>query len=116
MGVDFLYLVRRTFKRRWDRGREDFIRPNLFSGQPAGQPRTVLMAIRYGALVAPGEELLLRPSGNALAAYSRDNVAVGECESPPADVMTAIRQHGGAAIGLPVKVHDLSQTADVAVQ
>lgn len=115
MGVDFLYRVRKYFKRRWDRGRNDLCQPTLFTKTPSQRPRKVLLTAFDNGAVPEGDTIVLRASGQALVAYSKQNTPLGNCAEPPAELLAKILESGGAAVGTICKVHPLSSRFDVEV-
>jgi len=115
MGVDFLYTKRHWFKRGWDQGKKDLAQPNLFSGAPSKQSRSIQLYCDGGELHV-GDEVLLRSTPTGITAFSCQNQSLGACKSPPSDILSAVKAAGGVALGKVCKFHPISKSADVEVR
>lgn len=115
MGLDFIYLVRHTFKRGWDRRKKELSEPTLFTPRTDEKPRSIQMTPLNGGAFKTGEEILLRSTESGITAFSTHNEPIGECKAPPAEVKGKVHQSGGVALGKVSKVYELSRSAEVEV-
>jgi len=115
MGVDFLYTVKRVFKRRWDCGRDELAKGTLFSDQSIAT-RTLCFS-NVGELVFRlGDELLLRVINKELFAYTQSNEMAMVCRNAPMPILSKVIEFGGTAVGRVEKVHEISGAADIVIE
>jgi hypothetical protein len=114
MGVDFLRRTAKSSTKAWDRGKTELSTPTLFSQQPECQTRTVLAEFD-GAVPEVGEAVTLHVQDRNMMVV-RANACVGRVGNPPADLLVAISNAGGCALGHLRQVNQLSGTGDVEVK
>jgi hypothetical protein len=114
MGIDFLTRIRPTIQRTIDRHRVALATPDLFTRAPADQPRTVLIALEFGATVTVGETLILETRAPKLTAR-RKNTVVGSSENPSQEIYDDIARNGGVAGGMVKRVLKFSGKVEVTV-
>jgi hypothetical protein len=115
MGLDFLRRTAKTSAKAWDRGKADLSIPSLFTQQPERQTRTVLADYDEGVQLSSGEALTLHLQDKNMLVV-RENTRVGEVGNPPPDIVAAIRDAGGCALGQVQHVNQLSRTVDVEIK
>ncbi len=103
MGVDFIRARAKTFTRSWDNGRVEVAKRSLFTREPTFLPRTAIATTSEE--IVPGTILIVRWENGALVGY-RELTPVAYFVSPPADLVSAIQEHGGCAAGEVTSVHD----------
>lgn len=116
MGLDFMKRTTKTFKRSWDRGREELKKPRLFDSEVPPATR-IISASPVGdhCAIDLGKEYVLRSlPENQIGVYaSRSLVATG---TPPPQVLAAINNGGGVALGVVIACHPLSGSIDVEIR
>jgi hypothetical protein len=114
MGLDFLRRTAKNSTKAWDRSKTELSVPTLFSQQPDCQTRTVLAEFD-GVMPAAGDALTLHVQDRNMMVV-HENTCVGRVGNPPADLLTAIRDAGGCALGHVRQINQLSGTCDVEVK
>lgn len=114
MGLDFLRRTAKSSKKAWNHGKADLSNPTLFSGQPECQTRTVLADADDGAKPCAGEPVTLHLEEQGILLV-RERTRIGKVGNPPPDVLNAIRNAGGCALGHISQVNQLSGTVDVEI-
>jgi hypothetical protein len=115
MGLDFLRRTAKSSRKAWDHGKQELSNPTLFSGQPQCQTRTVLADADNGANPCAGEPVTLHMNEQDILVV-RENTRIGRVSSPPSDLVAAMRNAGGCALGHIRQVNRLSGTVDVEIQ
>jgi hypothetical protein len=110
MGVDFIRARAKTFTRSWDQGRIELAKRTLFTCDPAYLPRTAIATT--SAAIVPRTILIVRWENGTLVGY-HELTPVAYFVSPPADLVSAIQEHGGCAEGEVTSVHD--STVEIAI-
>ena len=114
MGLDFIRKAAKSFHKGLDQSRIDLGTPNLFTQRPDCEPRTYAATIQMGRKLSPGEDLCVRlHSGKVVAQRGMDIVA--EFNSPPVQLVEALKESFGEACGTVRKVHDIADTAEIAI-
>ena len=114
MGLDFIRRAAKGFTKAWDRGRTDLVEPSLFTRYPESRTRTVIAELLPGCQVKVGAELAVCFAGDQLILVDETN-QVACMRNPPPDLVMAVREAGGYALGQIKQFNPLSGTADVEV-
>lgn len=115
MGLDFIRRRAKTFTKSWNRNKTDLARPTLFTRYPECRSRSLIADLHADAGVAPGAEVLVCVRGTELSLVS-GTTPIGATSRPPPDLLTAIRQAGGNALGRVTRLNPISGTADVEIE
>ncbi len=114
MGLDFIRRAAKGFTKAWDRGRTSLASPSLFTRYPESRTRTVIADVMPDSQVQVGAELVVCFAGDQLILVEETN-QIGCMKNPPADLVEAVREAGGYALGQIKQFNPLSGTADVEV-
>jgi hypothetical protein len=114
MGLDFIRKAAKSFHKGLDQSRIDLCTPDLFTQRPDRQPRTYAATIRPNRRLKPGEELCITLLRGKIVAQ-RGMEIVAEFESPPADLVEALKESWGEACGTVVEVYEIADTAEIIV-
>lgn len=113
MGLDFISKTAKSFHKGVDQSRIDLHTPDLFTQHPDCEPRRYAASIRENRELVPGEDLFVRfHDGKIIAQRGMDIVA--QFDAPPAELVEAIKAYGEAC-GTVRKVHEIANTAEIAV-
>jgi hypothetical protein len=115
MGLDFLRRTAKASRKAWSNGRSDLSNPTLFSHAPSCQTRTVLADADDDAKLSCGEAVTLHMDEQGILVV-REKTRIGRVCSPPPDLVAAMRDAGGCALGSIRQVNELSGTLDVEIQ
>lgn len=115
MGLDFLRRTAKSSRKAWNHGKTDLSNPTLFGGQSECQTRTVLADADDGAKPCPGEAVTLYMEQQGILLV-REKTRIGKVGNPPHDLVDALRNAGGSALGHIRQVNQLSGTVDVEIQ
>jgi hypothetical protein len=114
MGVDFLERAKKTFKRSWDRERVALATPDLLRREPGCAGVTVAGDIAPGAEVGPGEKLTVELAPRGLIARRGLTEIIRMPDAPP-QVVEAVRQACGVAVGTVEQVHEPAGVAEISI-
>lgn len=114
MGVDFIERARKTFKRSWDRERVALATPDLLRREPACAGVTVAGDIAEGAEVEPGEKLTVELGARGLIGR-RGLTEVVRMPGAPPEIVEAVRQAYGVAVGTVEQVHEPAGVAEISI-
>lgn len=114
MGLDFIRKAAKSFHKGLDQSRIDLGTPDLFTRRPDCEPRGYAATIRADKNLRPGEDLSVRfDNGKIVAQRGMDIVA--EFDSPPAELVEALKESFGEACGTVTEVYDIADTVEIAV-
>ncbi len=114
MGLDFLRRTAKSSIKAWNRGKASLSVPTLFGQQTECQSRAVVAEFD-GDIPQVGEQITLHFQNGDIV-IARENCRIGKVSSPPPDLVDALRNAGGCALGRLRQIHQLSGTADVEVE
>lgn len=114
MGVDFVRKVTKSFNKGLDQSRIDLCTPDLFTQRPDCEPRSYAANIRTNRKLAHGEELCVRLDGGRVVAQRGMDI-VAEFDSPPAELVEAVKESHGEACGIVEEVYEIADTAEITV-
>ena len=115
MGLDFLRRTAKSSRKAWNNGKSDLSNPTLFAGQPECQTRTVLADADDNSKPCTGEAVTLHMDEQGILVV-REKTRIGKVGNPPPDLIDAMRNAGGCALGHIRQVHQLSGTLDVEIK
>jgi hypothetical protein len=115
MGLDFLHRTAKSSRKAWNHGKLELSNPTLFAQEPGCQTRTVLADADDGAKPRTGEPVTLHMGEQGILLV-REKTRIGKVGNPPSDLVAAIRNAGGCALGHIRQVNPLSGTVDVEIQ
>ena len=114
MGLDFVRRAAKSFHKGLDQSRIDLGTPGLFTRRPGCEPRAYAATIQVNRKLSPGEDLSVRfRNGKVVAQRGMDVVA--EFDSPPVDLVEALKKSYGEACGTVTEVYDIADTAEIIV-
>lgn len=114
MGLDFIRRAAKGFTKAWDRGRTNLAIPSLFSRNPQLGRRSVIVEFQ-DFTPCVGAEYPVCFNGPDLVML-HENHCVGLLKSPPSDLVDAVRDVGGTALGQITRFNPISGTGDVEVE
>ncbi len=115
MGLDFIRRSAKTFTKSWDRNRTELAQPTLFTRYPECRSRSLIADIADGAGVSQGSPILVCARGAELVLIT-GTTQVGAVPHPPSDLLSAVEQAGGNALGRVTRINPISRTADVEIE
>ncbi|MDE0420423.1 MAG: hypothetical protein OXK76_05975 [Gammaproteobacteria bacterium] len=115
MGLDFIRKAAKSFKKGLDESRIELGTPTLFASEPASSPRTYVARISDEVVLVSGEELGARRLGTGKIVLMRGMDVVGELQAPPSELVEALQKSHNEACGSVVEVHDVANTAEIAL-
>lgn len=116
MGVDFIRdQSGQPWRKRWDKGLDRLKMPGLFDVQFSDQQRTVTADLDCVSPLKVGDQLVVQREGPAVIVCSGHN-RVGEIPSIPADMLKAIADSGGVALGVVERVGLFGKNAEVSIR
>jgi len=115
MGLDFIRRRAKTFTKSWNRNKAELARPTLFTRYPECRSRSVIADLTESAGLSEGSQVLVAAHGTQLALIS-GTTQIGTAAHPPSDLMSAIHQVGGNALGHITRINPISGTADVEIE
>jgi hypothetical protein len=115
MGLDFIRRRAKTFTKTWSRNRTDLARPTLFTRYPECRSRSVIADLASDAGISQGTRVLVCARGAELLLVS-GTTQIGAASRPPSDLLSAIHQAGGNALGHVTRINPISGTADVEIE
>ena len=115
MGLDFVRRVAKSFKKKWDRGREELATPDLFTQHPELKKRRIVIRAAPGCKLEVNQEYLVRVESENIMVYKGENF-VGAGKGCPSEVRGTIESSGGYAVAKVEQVHPLSGAADVTLK
>ena len=114
MGVDFIRKATKSFHKGLDQSRIDLCTPDLFTQRPDHESRSYAASIRANRKLVPGEDLCVR-FHNGMIVAQRGMDIVAEFDSPPAELVEAIKDSYSEACGTVQEVYDIADTAEITV-
>ena len=114
MGVDFLERAKKTFKRSWDRERVALATPDLLRREPGCAGVSIAGDIVPGAEVEPGEKLTVELAPRGLIARRGLTEVVRMPDAAP-EIVEAVRQGCGVAVGTVEQVHEPAGVAEISI-
>ena len=114
MGLDFLRKSARKYRKSLDRHRVELGTPTLFTQQPISAPRIYAAKLCDGQTVSPEETLGVRLDKDQVV-VTRGLDPIATIDSTPSELIVALLDSEGEAIGLVKAVHDDAGVAEVAV-
>lgn len=114
MGLDFIRKAARPFRKGLDKSRIELGTPDLFTRKPDCEPRAYAVTIRRPMRLSRGEELGVRFQGNKVIAQRGTDI-VAEFDSPPEELVDALRESYGEACGTVTEIYEIADTAEVTV-
>ena len=114
MGLDFIRKAAKPFHEGLDRSRIDLATPGLFTRQPDCEARTYAATIRPNRQLVPGEDLNVRFHDSKIVAQRGMDI-VAEFDTPPAELVDALKESYGEACGTVREVYEIADTAEIAV-
>ena len=114
MGLDFIRKAGKSFRKNLDQSLVDLGTPNLFSREPNCQPRSYVAMVGAAVKLGIGEILSVRLCDGKIVAQKGMDI-VAEFETPPEELLEAIRASWGEAYGTVQDVHDMANTAEITV-
>jgi hypothetical protein len=112
MGVDFLERAKKTINASYDTRRYVLAMEDLLTRHPECARYAGRMRLRARMTVEPGEHVLVEERNGWLFA-SRGMDVVGDFRDAPAEMKSAVKDHGGAMQGVVDAVMELSNSAEV---
>jgi hypothetical protein len=113
MGLDFITVKAKAFKKAWNGSAAALGAPDLFSPEETWDEQLVLFDVHEGWTLLEGEELVVQIGGTTLVAL-RGTAVVATAGSPPESVMVAVRRARGYVLGRVARFSAVSRTADLA--
>jgi hypothetical protein len=113
MGLDFITVKGKAFRKAWNGGAAALANPDLFSPCETWDEQLVLFDVHDGYTLAEGEELVVQIAGASLVAL-RGQEAVATAGNPPPSIMTAISRARGYVLARVARYSAVSRTADLA--
>ena len=114
MGLDFIRKAAKPFHKGLDQSRIDLGTPDLFTRKPDCEPRAYAVTIQENKQLSPGEEFGVRFQGGKIVAQRGTDI-VAEFDSPPAELVEALKESYGEACGTVTEVYEIADTAEVTV-
>ena len=114
MGLDFIRKAGKSFHKSIDQSLVDLGTPNLFTREPNCQPRSYAAMIGTAVQLGIGEVLTVRLCDGRIVAQRGMNI-VAEFETPPEELLAAIKASWGEAYGTVQDVHEMANTAEITV-
>ena len=114
MGQDFIRKAAKSFHKALDRSRIDLGTPDLFTRKPDCEPRGYAATIRTDRKLRPGEDLSVRFQDSKIVAQRGMDI-VAEFDSPPSELVEALKESWGEACGTVTEVYDIAEMAEITV-
>lgn len=114
MGLDFIRKAAKPFRKALDQSRIDLGTPDLFSRNPECAPRAYAARIRPNRKLNPGDELGVRFQADRIVAQRGADI-VAEFDSPPRELVEALKASHGEACGTVTEVYEVADTAEITV-
>lgn len=114
MGQDFLRAKAARFRREIDLGKIKLTTPDLFTREPQSAARAAIATLQTGQTVELDEELNVKLHMDRLVVI-RGNEMIAIFVSPPHELIEAIANSGGFAVGKILQINNLSRTIEVVV-
>lgn len=116
MGVDFIRgHSGQPWRKRWDKGLDRLKMQGLFDVQFSDQQRTVTADLDCVSPLKVGDQLVVQREGLAVIVCIGHH-RVGEIPSVPADMLKAIADNGGMALGVVERVGLFGKNAEVSIR
>jgi hypothetical protein len=114
MGLDFIRRCAPSFHRALDRRAIELNTPTLFSNNVSCIARTAAAELRKGYVVAAGEKIFLRLTGEQLV-LQKANAVIAVLPNPPTEFCNFVRAGCGIATVEIMTVHPLSGVVEVSL-
>lgn len=112
MGLDFIRRAAPSYKKAIDWERVRLGTAELFRNTSIECTRTFAIDIKPGCTVQVGDELWIEREGDALVAR-KDIAEVGRADRPGVEIVSAVAESAGIALGVVVQVNEISGVAEV---
>lgn len=112
MGVDFIRKTADPFQKARDQALVELGTADLFSNQASCASRTYSAEMHEDVQLSSGDELVVRLKGGDVVGQ-KEAKDVATIDDPPAELLSALEESSGVALGHVEKTYDLSHTADV---
>ena len=112
MGLDFIRKAAKSFHKGLDQSRIDLGTPDLFTRRPDCEPRAYAATIQADRKLSPGDELCVRFDGGKIVGQRGLDV-VAEFNSPPTELVEALKESFGEACGTVREVYEIASTAEI---
>jgi hypothetical protein len=113
MGWEFIYRVKPSLRKSWDRGRTRLSQHDL-TRTAATETRTITVKPKPGCTLGPSDTYELRQGDDGLNVY-RSGELVGQGSAPPESVTSKIKEQGGVAHGTLHETKPHSGLAEIAI-
>jgi hypothetical protein len=114
MGLDFLRKIARPFKKGLDRRRVELGTPDLFSRTLQSKPRSYAASVHTGQCLVPGESLSVCLADDQVFAL-RGLCPVARVNSPPTELIQALRESFGEGSGVVQVFHEIAAVAEITI-
>jgi len=114
MGLDFVTACTPTFRRSWDRGRQELAEPSLFLKFPELRERTFRSVAKEGKHFEPARQYLLRAESETVSVWDGTD-QLGSIADPPPQLRQAVESGCGVALGTVHRVMLDGLAADLSV-
>lgn len=116
MGVDFIREQSgKPWRKRWNKGIDRLKIPGLFDVKFPSQQRTVTAVIYHGYSLQNGDQLIIQCS-NSSAIVCKGLRNIGEIPGFPADMLQAVSNSGGVALGIVERVGLFGNNAELSIR
>lgn len=114
MGLDFLKRIARPFKKGLDRRRIELATPDLFSRRLQSKPRSYAASVETGQRLICGESVSVCLVGDEVLAF-RGLCPIARVETPPAELIQALRESFGEGSGVVQVFHEIAAVAEITI-
>jgi hypothetical protein len=116
MGADYIRAqTGKPWRKRWNEGLDRLKAPTLFDLTMSEAARSVTAELNAGARVKAGDKLIVQSTPDGLT-VSDGLRAIGRIANPSSEMITAIRDGGGYAVGILQRVGLFGDTAELGVK
>jgi hypothetical protein len=114
MGLDFIQLRAKPYRKRWDNGRKALATADLFTRETSCAARSVPFDLDKDAALCVGDTVVVEAQGTSLIARQR-LAQVGRIDNPPAELWRAVKESCGIAKGTIEHLHGLARVAEISL-
>lgn len=115
MGAEELKKRRRSHDKYIDRQRVALATPDLFTRVPEDQPRSCIAVMAEGMPAKIGDDFILQADKGKLVGCRGNSVHLSSTTAPP-DILQAVSNGAGAAVGEIIRINRLSRTVEVKIK